>query len=77
MKGTIQAKLYYSKDGNRLQSCSDSDFAEDPSQKSTFRCLFILANSTITWISKKQSLIVSSTTEVEYIAYSEVAKEVA
>ena len=45
--------------------------------KSTSEYLFILANSTITWTSKKQSFIVSSTTEAEYITYSKVAKEVA
>ena len=77
LKGTIQAKLHYSKGGNGLWGCSDSDFTEDPSQKSTSGCLFVLADGAITWISKKQSLVASSTTEVEYIAYSEAAKEAA
>ena len=77
MKGTMQAKLHYSKGGNELQGCFDSDFMEDPSQKSTSGYLFILAKGTITWISKKQSLVALSTTEAEYIVYSKVAKEVA
>ena len=77
LKGTIQAKLHYSKGGNGLQGYFDSNFIEDSSWKSTSGCLFVLAEGAITWISKKQSLMASSTTEVEYIAYSEAAKEAA
>ena len=39
--------------------------------------MFILASKAITWASQKQSLVASSTTEAEYIAYSDAAKEAA
>ena len=67
---------YIYKDGN-LTGYSDSDYAEDFSQKSTSGCLFTLAGGAISWTSQKQSLVASSTTEVEYIAYSNAAKEAA
>ena len=36
-----------------------------------------MAGGAIAWASKKQSLVATSTTEAEYIAYSEAAKEAA
>src|SRR5436309_11393161 len=77
LSGTKTARMHYIyKDGN-LTGYSDSDYAEDFSQKSTSGCLFTLAGGAISWTSQKQSLVASSTTEVEYIAYSEAVKEVA
>jgi hypothetical protein len=37
----------------------------------------MLAGGAITWASRKQTSVASSTTEAEYIAYSEAAKEAA
>ena len=43
--------------------------------KSTAGYVFIAAGSTIMWASKKQSVIAQSSTEAEYIALSEAARE--
>jgi hypothetical protein len=72
------AAIYYSNKGSKqLVGYSDSDYAEDITRKNTAGCLFVLAGGAIDWASKKQSLVASSTTEVEYVAYSEAAKEAA
>ena len=56
---------------------TDSDFQSDrESRKSTSRYVFTLGGGVVSWKSVKQSSIVDSTMEVEYIAASEAAKEV-
>jgi len=80
LKGTKTAALHYSnknKDASQLVGYSDSDYAEDITRKSTAGHVFMLAGGAITWASRKQTLVASSTTEAEYIAYSEAAKEAA
>jgi len=80
LKGTQDAALHYCSKGNDEDSLigySDSDYAEDITRKSTSGQLFMLAGGAITWASRKQSLVASSTTEAEYIAYSDAAKEAA
>ena len=44
-------------------------------KKSTFEYVFTLRGATISWRSTKQQCIDDSTTEVEYIATTEAAKE--
>jgi hypothetical protein len=76
LKDIKTAVIHYSnKRHKQLFSYSDSDYAEDITRKSTAGCLFILTGSAIDWTSKKQSLVASSTTEAEYVAYSEAVKE--
>jgi len=54
----------------------DSDFAGDQSDsKSTSGYVFTLAGAAISWKSKKQTLVSLSSTESEYIGYSEAARE--
>ena len=54
----------------------DSDFMSDKdSRKSTSEHLFTLGGGAISWRSIKQKCIVDSTTEAEYVATCETAKE--
>lgn len=47
---------------------SDSDFAKCLDlRKSTFGCFFLLANRAFSWKSAKESIIISSTIEAEFV----------
>jgi len=62
--------------GSRLEGYSDSDWAGDKDDsKSTSGYLFTLSGAAICWKSRKQKLIALSSTEAEYIALTETAKE--
>ena len=59
-----------------LHGYSDSDWAGDQEQRrSTGGYLFLLARAAISWKSQKQRLVTLSSTEAEYVAASEAAKE--
>ena len=70
---TIQdypSKLQY-----QITSFSDSDFASDKSTRKSQNGFFTLLNGNIiSWASKKQSLVALSTTEAEYIGFTEAIK---
>jgi hypothetical protein len=71
------------KEGNSLGSdliglfgYTDSDWAGDKdSRKSTSGYIFVLYGGAISWKSNMQSIVATSSTEAEYIACSEGAKE--
>lgn len=76
LKGTKEFGITYSKTGGNLIGYSDSDFAGDTgSRKSTTGFVFLNGNGAISWCSRKQQTISLSTTEAEYIAASEAARE--
>ena len=55
---------------------TNSDFQSDIDfRKSTLGCVFTLGGGAITWRSVKQSCIVDSTMEAEYVAACEAATE--
>jgi hypothetical protein len=54
---------------------TDSDFAANESRKSTMDYIFMLARGAITWSSKMQRSILTSTAEVEYHALAYASKE--
>jgi hypothetical protein len=54
---------------------ADSDFAADQSRKSTMGYVFTLGKSPVTWSSKLQRSVSTSTTEAEYHALAYAAKE--
>ena len=59
-----------------LHGYSDSDWAGDQEQRrSTGGYLFLFAHAAISWKSQKQRLVTLSSTEAEYVAASEAAKE--
>jgi len=68
--------VYGGKDGLSVQGYSDASFQSDRdncSSQSGF--VFVLNGGAVTWRSSKQSTIADSTTESEYIAVNEAAKE--
>jgi hypothetical protein len=61
-----------------LVGCTDSDFADDnQTAKNTTGCMLDLHGAAIFWASKRQSVVLSSTCEAEYITVAFGAKEVA
>lgn len=78
LKGTIDLGLWYpSKDSLTFRAYSDVDWASCiDDRKSTTGGAFFLGESLISWISKKQSSISLSTTEVEYIAEVECSTQI-
>ena len=68
--------LVYSGSDLNLLGYTDSDFqADKDSRKSTSGSVFTLNGGAVVWRSIKQSSIVDSTMEAEYIVASEAAKE--
>lgn len=59
-----------------LSAYSDADWAGDlDSRHSTSGAIILLNGGPVSWISSKQGLVTTSTTEAEYVAYSNAAKE--
>jgi hypothetical protein len=58
-----------------LEGYADADFAADQSRKSTMGYIFLLAEGAVTWSSKMQRSISTSTTEAEYHALAYAGKE--
>ncbi|KAK6126820.1 hypothetical protein DH2020_039438 [Rehmannia glutinosa] len=72
LKGTIQYGLFYPKNENeggfKLVGHSDSDYARcRVDKKSTSGTCQMLGNRLVSWFSKKQNSIATSTAEAEYI----------
>ncbi|KAJ9541999.1 hypothetical protein OSB04_028505 [Centaurea solstitialis] len=70
LKGTPNLGLWYSKDsGFDLTTYSDSDFAGCKiDRKSTTRGCHLLGGKLVSWTSKKQNYVSTSTAEAEYVA---------
>ena len=77
IKGTLNFGLKFSSDDSeqQLYAFSDADWARDiDTRRSTSGYVFKIANSTVSWCSKRQSSVAKSTTEAEYIALSLAAQ---
>jgi hypothetical protein len=72
---TYHNSQYGNKDENLFHGYADAAFANADDEKSTTGYVFLAAGGSITWKSKKQSIIALSTTESEYIALSEAGRE--
>ena len=77
LKGTSHYALCYHGDGSsKIYGFSDADLAGDPDgSRSTSGFAFKLANGLISWRSKKQSCVATSTMEAVFVALSDAAKE--
>ena len=65
------------KDTDTLVGFSDADYAEDSdTRKSTTGLCFMMNGAAITWTSKRQSTVASSTAEAEYTALFSATQEV-
>lgn len=80
LKNTNGHGILYRKssDGNlQLSGYTDADYGGDlDTRKSRSGYIFLMNESPITWISKRQSVVALSTTEAEYIALSLGVREV-
>ncbi|CAJ2648559.1 unnamed protein product [Trifolium pratense] len=76
LKGTSEMCLCFRKGNISLQGFSDADLGGDlDTRKSTTGYIFTLGGTAVSWKSKLQHSVALSTTEAEYIAISEAAKE--
>ena len=77
VKGTLNLGLRFAhSDSFKLVGYSDSDWAGCiDSRKSTSGLVFRVGSSTVSWSSKKQSVVALSSTEAEYIALCSAAQE--
>ncbi len=71
------AELTYGIDQHNLQACTDTDSSTQEHCRAISGYTFLFDGSAISWSSKKQELVSQSTTEVEYVAATHVAKEAA
>ena len=60
---------------NLFHGYADATFANTDDHKSTTGYVFLGSEGAITWKSKKQTVIVLSSTEAEYVALSEAERE--
>jgi hypothetical protein len=75
LRGTVSFGLCYGAN-DKLCGYTDSDFAGDgATAKSTTGCVFELGGAAISWASKRQTVVATSTCEAEYIAAAFGAKE--
>jgi hypothetical protein len=82
LAGTKDHGITYSKsddrdttDDNSLYGFADAAFANHDDLKSTSGYVYLASGGAITWKSKKQTTIALSSTEAEYVALSEAARE--
>ncbi|XP_063775458.1 uncharacterized protein LOC134910998 [Pseudophryne corroboree] len=77
LKGTSSLKLMFTniKDMTLEVFCYAYWGSDEDDCHSYMRNLFILADPAVSWVSRKQPTVALSTTEVEYMALTETAKE--
>ena len=79
LKGTLDFGLRFeasTSENFRLQGYSDADWAGcAETRKSTSGQLFKVGNCSVSWRSRKQSIVTLSTTEAEYVALCDAAQE--
>ena len=76
LRGSTDTCLYFAGASLKLQGYVDVDLAGDiDSRKNTTRFVFILSGIAISWASNLQKIVTLSTTEAEYVATTEVRKE--
>ena len=81
LRGTVEHGLTYKgtgspKDSPVLHGYCDSDYAEDETDcRSVTGYTFMLSGAAISWASRKQPTVAHSSTEAEYMAASDAAKE--
>ena len=67
--GTIIPKEFYP------EGFGDASYAEEEGRKSRSGYVFLICGGAITWLSKKQSTVATSSAEAEYYSLSEAVKE--
>ena len=76
LRGTTNQALCFGGSNVALQRYVDVDMASDrDNRRSTTGYVFTVGGTTISWVSKIQSVVALSTTEVENVAATEASKE--
>ena len=76
LKGTSNVALVYKRNGVVLEGFADANLGGcDDSGKSTTGYVFTIGGTAISWMSRLQKSVALSTTEAEYMAIAEAAKE--
>ncbi|KAE8721506.1 hypothetical protein F3Y22_tig00015910pilonHSYRG00092 [Hibiscus syriacus] len=75
IKGTSNVALCYRGSNLLINGYVDSDYAEDlDKSKSTTRYVFKVAGGVLSWVSKLQSVMTTSTTDAEYVAATQATR---
>lgn len=76
LKGTIDYALTYARgESNQAIGYSDASYAMNEDRKSTSGYVFLMNGTAITWRSKKQPIVTTSSMEAEFIALASATKE--
>lgn len=76
LKGTIDYKIVYEKTSISITGYVDADWASNQLDRRSYTgCVFKIGNSAVSWESRKQKTVALSSTEAEYMALCEGAKE--
>lgn len=76
LKGTANYGLIYRKTGKPIQAYCDANWGSCPiDRKSYSGYCFILGGASISWSSRKQKTVATSTCEAEYVSLAEAFKE--
>lgn len=78
ISNTVDMGLVYSRDAKDAAPClyTDSSFADCPdTRKSHSGFLVLLGGAAVSWSSRKQAIVTTSSTEAEYVAMGHAAKE--
>ncbi|CAK9813843.1 Retrovirus-related Pol polyprotein from transposon TNT 1-94 [Anthophora plagiata] len=76
LKGSLGLGLRYRRAGNPVKGYVDADWANCPIDRRSYTgYAFILGGNPVAWESRKQRTVALSSTEAEYMALSEAAKQ--
>jgi len=76
LRGTIDHGLNYSEKGEEIKGYADADWANDGTDRRSYTSyVFVSSGCPISWASRKQKTTALSSTEAEYMALCEAAKE--
>ena len=75
LRTSCHFQLCYQNTLQDLSGYTDSDFAGDPTRRSTSGYVFNLGSGAISWSSKRQPTVALSTCEAEYLGQTQAAKE--
>jgi hypothetical protein len=72
---TYSAAHNKNRETNLFHGFTDAAYANSDGRKSTTGYVYLVGGGTITWMSKKQSVVALSSTDAEYVALSEASHE--
>ena len=74
LKGTREYELVYGKEKAGLVGYTDADGSSQEHRRAISGYAFLIDGGAVSWMSRKQELVVLSTTEAEYVAATHAAK---